>query len=293
MHGKWYRQRARAALDRVAPVTPRTLGLLALALVAFAANSLLCRAALGRGSIDALSFTSVRLVAGAVTLGALALSRRAPWRLAKGVVPALALFGYAILFSLAYLRLPAAVGALALFGAVQATMIGRGLVLGERVGARQALGLAVCLAGLVGLLLPGLAAPDPTSLAMMLGAGVAWGAYSLIGRGATEPIAANATAFVLAAPLSLAALLVASARHATPAGLALAAVSGAVTSGLGYAVWYAALRGLGATQAAVAQLAVPPLAALGAVAFLGETLSQRLAICAVAILGGIAITLRR
>lgn len=272
-------------------MTSRTLGLLAMALCAFAANSLLCRAALGRGAIDAVAFTAVRLVAGAVVLSLLAVARRAPFRF--GLSGAAALFAYAILFSLAYLRLPAAVGALALFGAVQATMIGRGLALGERVGGRQAAGLAVCLAGLVGLLLPGLAAPDPASLALMVGAGVAWGVYSLIGRGAPEPIASNAVAFALAAPLSLAALAVAPRLHASPGGIALAALSGAVTSGLGYAVWYAALRGLSATQAAVAQLAVPPLAALGAVAFLGETLSVRLAACAAAILGGIALTLKR
>lgn len=274
-------------------MTARTLGLLALALLAFAANSLLCRAALGRGAIDAVSFTSVRLVTGALTLGALALSRRRALPIAAGLAPAAALFAYALLFSLAYLRLPAAVGALALFGAVQATMIGRGLLLGERVGGRQSAGLALCLAGLVGLLLPGLAAPDPASLAMMLAAGVAWGAYSLIGRGAADPVASNAAAFVLAAPASLLALAAGAALHATPTGLVLAAVSGAVTSGLGYAVWYAALRGLGATQAAVAQLAVPPIAAFGAVAFLGEALSPRLVLCAAAILGGIAITLRR
>jgi drug/metabolite transporter (DMT)-like permease len=275
------------------PVRSRTLVLLAIALGAFAANSLLCRAALGRGAIDALGFTGVRLAAGALTLGLLALLRRAPLRAAASGPAALALFAYAILFSLAYLRLPAAVGALALFGAVQATMIGRGLVLGERLAGRAAVGLTVCLAGLVGLLLPGLEAPDPASLAMMLAAGVAWGVYSLIGRGAPEPVAANAAAFLLAAPLALLALAVGPKAHVTGTGLVLAAVSGAVTSGLGYAVWYAALRGLRATQAAVAQLAVPPLAALGAVAFLGETLSSRLVVCAAAILGGIALTLRR
>jgi drug/metabolite transporter (DMT)-like permease len=273
-------------------VRSRTLGLLALALSAFAANSLLCRAALGRGAIDAVSFTSVRLVAGALSLAGLAATRRSAWPWARGRPAALALFAYALLFSLAYLRLPAAVGALALFGAVQVTMIGRGLARGERVGARQAVGLAVCLGGLVGLLLPGLSAPDPGSLALMIGAGVAWGVYSLLGRGAGDPLQANAAAFVLAAPIALAVQALAAGAHASPKGLLLAGVSGALTSGLGYAVWYAALGGLTAMQAAVAQLAVPPLAALGAVAFLGEALSLRLVVCAALILGGIATTLR-
>ena len=274
-------------------VRSRTLGLLAAALCAFAANSLLCRAALGRGAIDAVSFTTARILAGAVSLRLLLVVtgggwQRLPFRLHPG---GLALFAYALLFSLAYLRLPAGVGALALFGAVQATMIGVGIARGERPAGRTAFGLGLCLAGLVGLLLPGLRAPDPLGLVLMLGAGVAWGAYSLLGRGAPDPIRANAFAFEFAFVPALLAMIVASGRHVTTTGMNLAVLSGAITSGLGYAIWYAALRGLTATQAAAAQLAVPPLAALGAVLFLGEALSPRLGVCGVAILGGIAVTL--
>ena len=274
-------------------MSPRTAGLTALAMSAFAANSLLCRAALGRAAIDPFSFTSVRLWAGGLTLALLVLARGGRLRLGGGY-PALALAGYALFFSLAYTRIPAAVGALALFGAVQATMIGRGLASGERPVPREWLGLVVSLGGLAGLLLPGLASPDPFGLTLMLAAGVAWGAYSLLGRGAPDPLAANAANFALAAPLVLAtqlAALRAAPAHATPSGWLLAALSGALASGLGYAVWYAALRGLTATQAAVAQLSVPPLAALGAVLFLGESLSPRLLLSGAAILGGIALCL--
>ncbi len=274
-------------------VSARTAGLTALAMSAFAANSLLCRAALGRGAVDPLTFTSVRLVAGALTLALLVTTRRA--RPGFGAwPPGLALAGYAVFFSLAYTRIPAAVGALALFGAVQVTMIGRGVLTGERPAPREWLGLALSLGGLAGLLLPGLASPDPLGLGLMLVAGIAWGAYSLLGRGAADPLAANAASFALAAPLALATQLAAlrvAPPHATTTGLLLAGVSGAFASGLGYAVWYAALRGLSATQAAVAQLSVPPLAALGAVMFLGESLSSRLLVSATAILGGIALCL--
>ncbi len=282
------------ASGSIAIVTARTAGLTTLAMSAFAANSLLCRAALGRGAVDAFSFTSARLVSGAVVLVVLVATRGHRPRPASEWPAALALFAYALFFSLAYLRIPAAVGALALFGAVQVTMIGRGLVAGERPTPREWLGLAVSLGGLAGLLLPGLASPDPLGLGLMLVAGVAWGAYSLLGRGAADPLAANAASFALAAPLCLVAQLAAvgvAAPHATPAGVFLAIVSGALASGLGYAVWYAALRGLSATHAAVAQLSVPPLAALGAVTFLDESLSTRLLVSAVAILGGIALSL--
>jgi len=277
----------------IALVSVRTAVLTALAMSAFAANSLLCRAALGRGAVDPLSFTSVRLVAGALTLALLVVLRGSRPRFGAWV-PALALGGYAFFFSLAYTRIPAAVGALALFGAVQATMIGRGLLIGERPAPREWLGLALSLSGLAGLLLPGLASPDPLGFGLMLMAGVAWGAYSLLGRRALDPLAANAANFALAAPLVVAAQLATlrtAALHATAAGLLLATLSGALASGLGYAVWYAALRDLSATQAAVAQLSVPPLAALGAVVFLGESLSPRLLLCGASILGGIGLCL--
>ncbi len=275
-------------------MTLRTAGRAAAAMMAFAANSLLCRAALGARAIDALTFTSVRLASGALVLALLVRGRSgtrdafAAWRLGA------ALFAYAIGFSLAYTRITAGMGALLLFGAVQVTMIGGGLVAGERPTTREWLGLGLALAGLVGLTFPGLTAPDPGGAAFMLAAGVAWGVYSLGARAGGEPLAANAASFACSVPLALVAQGVGFVRmppRVTAAGLALAVTSGAVTSGLGYALWYAALRGLTAAQAAIVQLSVPPLAALGAVALLGEALGARLIVSGAAVLGGIAVAL--
>ncbi len=272
-----------------------TAALTATAMLAFAANSLLCRAALAGGHTDAASFTTLRLASGALALGMLARARGATppgSRLAWG--SALALFAYAILFSLAYLRIPAGTGALLLFAAVQLTMIGAGLRSGERPRALEWAGLAVSLAGLVLLARPGLARPDPLGASLMLGAGAAWGVYSLRGRGAADAVAANAASFTRAVPFALAASAaygVLAATHLTPAGATLALASGALTSGLGYAVWYASLRGLSATRAAIVQLSVPPLAALGGVLALGESVSPRLLLASVLILGGIALAI--
>ena len=264
----------------------------AVAMVAFAANSLLCRAALATAAIDATTFTALRLGAGAVALVALARARTrgGSWRSAA------ALAAYAFLFSLAYLRIPAGVGALALFGAVQTTMIGAGLARGERPRAREWCGLALAFGGLAGLARPGREAPDPLGVAAMAAAGVAWGVYSLRGRGNADALGVNAANFARAAALlPLFAMLAlglppdSPAFHLTPRGAALALVSGAITSGLGYALWYVAVRGLSATRAAIVQLSVPPLAALGGVALLGERPTLRLAGCGAAILGGIAL----
>jgi len=264
-------------------------------MLAFAANSLLCRAALAGRHADAASFTTLRLTGGAMALSLLAYAR-GPRRAASPAAwtSALVLFAYAILFSLAYLRIPAGTGALLLFAAVQLTMIGAGLRAGERPRALEWAGLAVSLAGLVLLTRPGLAQPDPAGAASMLAAGVGWGLYSLRGRGAVDPVATNAAAFVRSIPFALATsagfALVAD-RRITPTGLALALASGAVTSGLGYAVWYAALRGLSAMRAAIVQLSVPPLAAGLAILTLGESVSLRLLLASVLILGGIALAL--
>lgn len=273
---------------------PATFGLTAAAMAAFAANSLLCRAALGRGLVDATTFTTLRLASGAVVLLLLARARGRGAGAPRDLLASAALFAYALGFSLAYVRIPAALGALLLFGAVQATMIGRGLAEGERPRASEWAGLAVSLAGLAVLTLPGArVGGDPAGSFLMLGAGVAWGVYSLLGRTCGgDPLAANARRFAHAAPMALLASLVAaplSPPRVTLAGALLAAASGALASGLGYALWFAALRDLTATRAALVQLSVPPLAALGAVAFLGEGLSVRLALAAAAILGGIAL----
>lgn len=271
-----------------------TLGLTVAAMAAFAANSVLCRAALGPGLVDATSFTTLRIVSGAAVLLFLARARGAAASAPRDLRASVALFAYALGFSLAYVRIPAALGALLLFGAVQVTMVGRGLTTGERPRAAEWAGLALSLAGLVVLTLPGAqGVGDPAGSLLMLGAGVAWGVYSLLGRSAGgDPVAANAVRFAGAAPMALlasvAAAPVASPR-VTAAGALLAVASGAVASGLGYAVWYAALRGLTATRAALVQLAVPPLAALGGVAVLGEEISLRLLLAAAAILGGIAL----
>jgi drug/metabolite transporter (DMT)-like permease len=276
-------------------VTARTAALAGAAMCAFAANSLLCRAALGARLVDPVTFTSVRVVSGAAVLALIA--RRSgstpvagPWALA------LALFGYAIAFSLAYTRIPAAVGALALFGSVQACMIGWGAARGHAPTPREWAGLALAVGGLVGLTLPGLSAPDPLGLALMVSAGACWAVYSLLGRGSGSPLRANAASFARATLMAVAVSVLAlgvSAPHATTSGIMLALVSGAITSGLGYVVWYAALRGLTATQAALVQLSVAPIAALGAVLLLAERPGPRLITCGALILGGIALALTR
>lgn len=265
----------------------------ALAMFAFAANSLLCRFALRDGAIDPATFTVIRLAAGAVALWAI-VRWRAPSAAGRGNWgSALALLAYAAAFSWAYLSLTAATGALLLFGAVQATMIGAGLVRGERPRGAQAFGIGVALAGLVWLLLPGLAAPDPFGAAAMLAAGIAWGVYSLRGRAAGAPLRVNAGNFARAALASLPLLAFATVTAPSSArGVALAIASGALASGVGYAIWYTAVPRLRATTAATVQLSVPLLTAVAGVALLDEEATWRLAIAGVAILGGIALVVR-
>lgn len=270
----------------------RLAALTVLAMLAFAGNSLLCRAALKHTPIDAATFTTVRLVAGAVALWLLvALRRKQAWR-AGNWLSALALFVYAAGFSYAYLSLPAATGALLLFGAVQATMIGHAWLKGERLAPAQLGGMGLAFGGLAGLLMPGMSAPPVAGAALMLAAGAAWGIYSLRGRGGGNPIEITAGNFLRAALMAL--LLSAVAwEHATwsSAGLGYAAASGALASGMGYALWYTALPGLRATQAATVQLSVPVLAAFGAVLLLDEAATLRLVLASVAILGGIALVI--
>ena len=268
-----------------------TAVLTVLAMLAFAANSLLCRLALQSHSMDAGSFTAVRLVSGALVL-ALVVRLRAPSAAAgRGRWGSGAwLFVYAAAFSLAYLQLPAGVGALLLFGAVQATMVGVGLWRGERLALRQWAGLVLALGGLVVLLRPGLSAPPWGAAGLMLLAGVAWGAYSLRGKGAKDPVGVTAGNFLRAAPLALLMWgLMAGQASVSVAGLAYALCSGVLTSGLGYVAWYAALPQLKAGTAASVQLSVPLLAAIGAVSLLGESWTLRLSLAGAAILGGIAL----
>ena len=261
-----------------------------LALVAFAGNSLLCRAALAHTRIDAASFTTVRLLSGAVVLCSLVWLRGAVRAGRGNWLSALALFAYAAGFSFSYLHLTAAAGALLLFGAVQTTMIGYGIWSGEQMRWLQIVGLILACCGLVGLLLPGLSAPPLTGALLMLGAGAAWGIYSLRGRRGGDSLKVTAGNFTRTVPMALVLSLLLSARTSLdPAGLGYAFLSGALTSGVGYAIWYTALPALKSTTAATVQLSVPILAAVGGVVFLGESVSLRLLVASVAIIGGIAL----
>ncbi len=276
-----------------------TLLLTVLAMLAFAGNSLLCRLALRDTGIDPASFTSVRIVSGAaVLLLILALRQRSAmsssqsFGLAGNWTSALALFAYAAGFSYAYVSLSAATGALLLFGAVQATMMGHGLLNGERLSRWQWAGWLLAGAGLTGLLLPGLAAPPWQGSLLMLGAGIAWGVYSLRGRGAGDAIAKTAGNFARAVPLAMGLSLLMLAQSSVDlAGSLYAVTSGALTSGIGYVIWYRALPGLKATAAATVQLSAPAIAAAGGVLLLGEPMTLRLWLASVAILGGIAVVI--
>jgi drug/metabolite transporter (DMT)-like permease len=265
----------------------------ALALLCFAANSVLARLALGSGRIDPASFTAIRLLSGAIVLALLGRSRKEPRGSSSDRwTGAILLFLYAAPFSFAYLSLPAGTGALLLFGAVQLTMIGAGLRSGERPHAMEWVGLIVAVAGLVYLDLPGLGAPSLRGALLMMVAGVAWGLYSLRGRSAGAPLPRTADSFLYATPLGL--VLAAASlpqAHVSPAGVWFAVGSGAIASGLGYAAWYTVLPRLSATRAGTVQLTVPVMAALGGTALLGERISLRLALSAVAILGGVGLAI--
>lgn len=274
----------------------RIAALTAAAMLAFAANSVLNRLALADTAIDAASFTLVRIVAGALVLWAL-VRRQQDGRLAGDWAGAAALFVYAAAFSYAYRELSAGTGALLLFGTVQVTMIGTGLLKGERLRALQTLGLLLALAGLGVLLAPGVSAPPAEAAILMALAGIAWGVYSLRGRRARgTPLAMTAGNFVRAVPMAIGLSMIAAADARIDAlGFIYAALSGALASGVGYAIWYSALRGLSATQAASVQLSVPVIASIGGALLLSEALTLRLLLASVATLGGIAlvVTTRR
>ncbi len=275
----------------------RASSLTGLALIAFAANSILCRLALGEQATDPASYTAIRLVSGALALWLItAVSRgRSSARESGSWTGAGLLFFYAVAFSFAYLSLSAGTGALILFATVQFTMIAAGLRSGERPAPGEWSGWALAAAGFVYLVLPGFAAPPLSASLLMAAAGIAWGFYSLLGRGIRDPISATAGNFLGAVPFALIVVAMRTWGLAlTPMGIFLAILSGAITSGLGYVVWYAALPRLTATRAATVQLAVPIVAALGGVLLLGEQVSARLLFSAAAILGGIgfAITAR-
>lgn len=292
-------------------------------MVAFASNSLLCRAALKQTNIDAATFTFARIFSGAVALWLLMRVRRrsianstastldetfsrswlvtrlprssstkaAHLSLRNGTwSSALFLFVYAAGFSFAYVALSAATGALLLFGAVQATMVLWGLYKGERLNMIQIVGFIVAVTGLVALVFPGLSAPPLAGSILMLGAGVAWGIYSLRGKGEQNPASVTTGNFVRAVPFVTAlSVIFASWTNVDFEGVTYAAISGAVTSGLGYVIWYSALPGLKATSAATVQLSVPVLAATGGILLLGEPITRRYVLASIAVLGGIAL----
>jgi drug/metabolite transporter (DMT)-like permease len=269
----------------------RTIALTSLAMIAFAGNSLICRAALKHTSIDAASFTTIRLISGAVMLSLVARMRRGASTGRGNWMSAFALVAYAAGFSFAYVSLSAATGALLLFGAVQATMIGHGVWVGERLGRLQLVGLMFACGGLVGLLLPGLSRPPLYGAVLMLGAGVAWGVYSLRGKSAGDPTKVTAGNFLRAVPIAAALSVLMLKGALDNAGFWYAVSSGALASGIGYAIWYTALPALKAAKAATVQLSVPVIAALGGVVFLGEPITLRLVLASAAILGGIALVI--
>ena len=271
----------------------KTVLLTLVAMLAFAANSLLCRLALGQQLIDAASFTAVRVICGAAILGLMVLPRwRAKRRANVDWRSVAMLFVYMAFFSFAYLSLSAGSGALILFGAVQVTMFVVALRAGEHFPLWSWTGLTLAVLGLVYLVSPGVTAPNPGGALLMTIAGVAWGGYSLLGKGAADPLEATANNFIYSVPaVVIVSLLFMTDFHSSPSGLALAAASGAITSGLGYVIWYAALRRLTATRAATVQLSVPVIAAFGGVILISEPITPRLLLASAATLGGVAIVL--
>lgn len=264
-----------------------------LALLAFAGNSVLARLALVDGAIGVGLFTTLRLVSGAAVLLVLVGARQATQ--AGNWSGALSLLGYAGLFSIAYLNLSTGMGALILFASVQITMIGWGLVRGERLGLVQIFGVLLAAGGLMWLLLPGLERPHPVAAILMIGSGVCWGIYSLLGRGAGNATHVTAGNFLRAAalivPIFVLWMVIAPPESISTRGVGLAIASGVLTSGLGYAIWYRALKGLSASRAGVVQLLVPPLAALGGILLLSEPLTARFLGASAIILIGIALAI--
>lgn len=266
--------------------------LTALAMVAFAANSVLARLAFATAGAEPLTYTGVRLASGAVTLGLLLIVRGGGLRLAGSWSAAAALFGYAVLFSIAYVLLGAGTGALVLFASVQIGILGWAISRGDRPGPLEWLGLAVAFGAFAYLVSPGLVAPNPLGTALMVVSGLCWAAYTLIGRGSNAPLADTAGNFIRCLPLALAFIIAGVwLRGATPLAMLYAIASGALASGVGYAIWYTVLPELTRTRAAIVQLTVPAIAAAGGVLLIGEALTLRLVVATIGILGGVALAL--
>lgn len=261
-------------------------------MLAFAANSILARLALATAGAEPATYTGIRLAAGALTLGLILLVRDRRLAIAGSWAGAASLFGYAILFSIAYVLLGAGTGALILFASVQVGILGWAVYKGDRPGLLEALGLLVALAGLAYLVAPGLVAPSPLGALLMAGAGLGWAAYTLIGRGSASPLADTAGNFIRTLPAAIVLILVGLLLRApSPLATAYALASGAIASGLGYIVWYAVLPSLSRTRAAIVQLTVPAIAAAGGVLLIAEPLTLRLAVSTILILGGVAFAL--
>jgi len=273
----------------------KTILLTTIAMIAFAANSIFCRFALQGTRIDAASFTSIRICSGALVLGILLLFGKQKQVKNKGrqkyLMPIM-LTVYAIFFSYAYLKLSTGTGALILFGAVQATMIIFGWFSGERMELLQFAGLALAILGLVYLVSPGLSAPSPLGASLMTIAGIAWGWYSLLGQKVKNPVTSTAFNFMYSVPIVLAAdFFISTPLLITTKGVAAAVMSGTLASGAGYVIWYAALKKLNSTRAAIVQLTVPVIAAMGGMALLSEPFSTRLFIASVIILSGVGLAM--
>lgn len=266
----------------------------ALAVIAFAANSIICRMALGRGAIDPTSFTTIRLVSGALVLMVIAamVRKQGRDRHPGNWLSALVLFGYAATFSYAYVSLTTGTGALILFGTVQATILTAGVISGERPPLLAWCGIAIAMLGLVYLVLPGLAAPPLAGAALMVIAGISWGIYSIRGRDQKNPAAVTSDNFLRSAPIALGlSLALIYYMDISYQGALLAITSGALTSGVGYVLWYAALRNLTATMAASVQLLAPMLAASGGVLLMSEPITLRLVIASILMIGGVGTTI--
>lgn len=276
------------------PVSMRTVLFTCIAMLAFAGNSILCRLALKNTEIDAASFSLIRLISGALGLWLLLALRQRGNRSTGSWSGALALSIYVVAFTFAYIQLDTGVGALLLFGAVQLGMLTYGIYRGERLGPLAVAGLLLALAGLVLLLLPGASAPPAGSAALMIISGLAWSAYSLLGRGAADPLALTAANFRRSLPITLVLCLPFLGELRLDGwGAFYAVLSGVLASGVGYAIWYSALRGLNAVQASTVQLSVPIIATFAGVALLSEPLTLRIVAASVAVLGGIGLVLRR
>ena len=275
-------------------MTARTASATALALLAFAGNALLCRMALGEGLIDAASFTTIRVISGAVMLLIIMLPRwRSQRRAPTNWWTVTMLYTYMVFFSFGYVSLDAGTGAVIGFAAVQLTMFAAALRRGERFSLAAWCGLATAAAGVIYLLLPGISTPDPVGALWMTIAGIGWGVYSIIGSAGHDSGEATANNFIGAIPLAIAVqLFFLDNSNLTNAGVTLAIISGAITSGLGYILWYTAIRELRVSTAATVQLSVPIIIAAGGALLLDEAITLRLLIAAIVTLGGIAIVLR-